>query len=613
MPRNYKRTTTRQEWDPESMKKAIQAVFNGTMGYFKAAYTYQVPKSTLQDRVNKFRQNGDLDSSTRKGLGRFKPIFSTSQEQSLVKHVLIMERRLFGLTYKDLRRLAFQFAEANNIDHSFNRTSKLAGEDWLAGFMKRHPQLSLRAAEPTSVARAMGFNMVSVNKFFDLLEGLIDQYKFLPTNIYNVDETGLTTVPKRQSRIIALKGRKQVGLASSAERGQLTTAVLCVSASGNYVPPLLIFPRIRMKAELLDGAPPGTVAVCHPSGWIQSEIFVEWLNHFISAVKPKKQNPVLLLLDGHSTHTKNLPLIEKARDNGVIILSFPPHCTHRLQPLDVSVMGPMSTYYTQEVNAWLRNNPGRVVTQFQLAKLFGAAYCKAATIQNAVSGFIKTGIFPTNRNVFGEADFAPAETTEIPATVSSASTEADINQTPYVNPTPSTSTTPPIDLMPSTSTTQPSDLMPSTSSMRLVDPTLKLETYAVPVTPTALNLIRETVSPADIMPVPKISMGRKRKTDHRRGKTAVITSSPYKNELINSSKNKTPKLNLNQPPKAIKQKPKTINDNICLYCLEEYGASRMDEGWVQCMGCKGWAHEGCTGYDSEELDDFLCMGCVASR
>lgn len=584
MPRRYKRTTARQGWDSENMRKAVQTVCDGTMGYMKAAVTFNVPKSTLQDRVNKFRQTNDLISSTSKGLGRFKPIFSSEQEHCLVEHVLLMEKRLFGLTYKDLRGLAFQFAEANKIEHTFNRASKIAGEDWLSGFMKRHPQLSLRAAEPTSVARAMGFNMVNVNKFFDLLEELIDQHKFLPTKIFNVDETGVTTVPKKQSKIIALKGRKQVGLASSGERGQLTTAVLCMSASGNFIPPLLIFPRTRMKAELLDGAPPGTISVCHPSGWIQSEIFVEWLNHFISSVKPKKEDPVLLLLDGHTTHTKNLPLIEKARDNGVIILSFPPHCTHRLQPLDVSVMSPLSTFYTQEVNTWLRNNPGRVVTQFQLSKLFGAAYCKAATIQNAVSGFTKTGIFPTNRNVFSEADFAAAETTEIHQTI------------------PPTSMPPLADrvsMLP----------MPSTSFAPFFSPALSPS--APSSTPTALNTDHEMVSPTALMPVPRISIDKKRTTDRRRGKTAVITSSPYKNELINVSKHKKPtpkrKLNLNH-----QQKKHTNNENICLYCLEEYGTSRIDDGWVQCTVCKGWAHESCTGYDSEELDDFMCTVCLAT-
>ncbi|CAH2106975.1 unnamed protein product [Euphydryas editha] len=33
--------------------------------------------------------------------------------------------------------------------------------------------------------------------------------------------------------------------------------------------------------------------------------------------------------------------------------------------------------------------------------------------------------------------------------------------------------------------------------------------------------------------------------------------------------------------------------------------SRMDEGWVQCISCNGWAHEGCTGYESDDLDFFV--------
>lgn len=44
--------------------------------------------------------------SVKKGLGRFKPVFSPSQEQNLVDHILTLEQRMFGLTYKDLRQLA---------------------------------------------------------------------------------------------------------------------------------------------------------------------------------------------------------------------------------------------------------------------------------------------------------------------------------------------------------------------------------------------------------------------------------------------------------------------------------------------------------------------------
>jgi len=53
------------------------------------------------------------------------------------------------------------------------------------------------------------------------------------SRIYNVDETGLSTVQKRTRKILAMKGKQQVGSVASGERGTTTTAVCCVSASGH--------------------------------------------------------------------------------------------------------------------------------------------------------------------------------------------------------------------------------------------------------------------------------------------------------------------------------------------------------------------------------------------
>jgi len=38
------------------------------------------------------------------------------------------------------------------------------------------------------------------------------------------------------------------------------------------------------------------------SGWMDSDLFVCWLQHFIKFVKPSRDQPVLLLLDGHGSH-----------------------------------------------------------------------------------------------------------------------------------------------------------------------------------------------------------------------------------------------------------------------------------------------------------------------
>lgn len=116
------------------------------------------------------------------------------------------------------------------------------------------------------------------------------------------------------------------------------------------------------------GLPLETKATYYPSGWMQIEIFTPtWIDHFIKYAKPSEERPILLILDGHATHVKNLELTEVQKKNMCIFLVLPPHTSHRLQPLDVSLMFPLSAYYEQTVKSWLSNNSGKVVTaQFKM-------------------------------------------------------------------------------------------------------------------------------------------------------------------------------------------------------------------------------------------------------
>lgn len=326
MPRAYKRKTDRQSWSQEGMELAIIEVMSGRMGYKKASKAFNVPQSTLEDRIRKARTK-DLTpaQAATKGMGSCTTVFSKDQEEELVNHILMMESRLFGLTLTDFRKLAYELAVKNKLKHKFSNELKIAGKDWLYGFLSRHKnQLSLRTPENTSISRAMGFNKVAVNKFFDLLESLYLKYKFSPNDIYNVDETGITTVPTKPSKVLALRGKKQVGALTSAERGTLVTAETCMSAAGNYMPTMFVFPRARENPLLLDETPPGSIAKYHPSGWMQSDIFLFWFKSFIQFSRPSAEKPVLLILDGHATHTKSLELIDMACANHVSLLCLPP-------------------------------------------------------------------------------------------------------------------------------------------------------------------------------------------------------------------------------------------------------------------------------------------------
>ena len=135
-------------------------------------------------------------------------------------------------------------AEKEGVTHPFNQTKRLAGKDCLHVFFSRNKDLSTGEAQATNLARAVGFNSPKVQAFFLLYKGA-HITPFPLSNIWKMDKSVVTNVHKPH-KIVARKGVSQVGKLTSGERGQTVTLICGMSAIGNYLPPMLIFPRVRM-------------------------------------------------------------------------------------------------------------------------------------------------------------------------------------------------------------------------------------------------------------------------------------------------------------------------------------------------------------------------------
>lgn len=116
--------------------------------------------------------------------------------------------------------------------------------------------------------------------------------------------------------------KRRVGKVASAERGQIVSIVCCLSPTGIYIPPAIIFPRKRLNPELYRDAPEGTLHLISDSGFMNTELFVEWLQHFTKFVKPTKVDPALLILDNHTSHC-SLEAILYCREHFITLLTLP--------------------------------------------------------------------------------------------------------------------------------------------------------------------------------------------------------------------------------------------------------------------------------------------------
>ena len=293
--RHRARKTDRGQYSKDQMKLAVQAVVQEKQSFRDAARNHDVNYKTLNRYVKLHNTGGDIDEV---GYKKARQVFSKQVEDHMVEYVKRAAQIYHGLTPRNIRELAFKMAKSNNLRMPKTwEEEQSAGIDWFKSFMNRNPRLSIRSPEPTSLARMSNFNRANVDAFFDNLADVTSRgVGFPPQSIYNVDETGVTTV-QRPSKIVAEKGVKQVGATVSQERGTLVTLCCAVNALGNSIPPYFVFPRVNFQAHWLATAPPGSGAAGHPkaTGWMTSENFLDFMKHFEKHARPSAEHPMPIL------------------------------------------------------------------------------------------------------------------------------------------------------------------------------------------------------------------------------------------------------------------------------------------------------------------------------
>lgn len=397
------------------LEEAVKKVLQDDWSIYKAAKFYAIPWTTLKENVVKSTEHFDCNTNVLNKfvLGKVGRPFAlpSALEVKLASYIIKMQEYGFGLTVKQIRKLAYTIA-VKGAAKRFSSANKTAGKKWFCGFKKRF-NLTLRKPENLSRYRASCTNPTLLQQFYDCLEKLLDEHNLrnCPSQIWNCDETGLMFVTTTGSKIVTSVGKKFVYRRVYAERGTTTTVLACANAAGKSGPLLIIFKGVQNIPALKTGAHCDAMVEVTPKGWINSELFLRWMQKFIESLPPAR--PVLLVMDSHASHLSPEAL-QMAEDNRIILLTFPSHTTHVLQPLDVSVYRSLKVAWSSELDMQMRKNPGKIPSRYEFHGLFNPCYEKSFSPQIIRAGFQKTGIFPFNRNAISPEAMAPSAVSEKP-------------------------------------------------------------------------------------------------------------------------------------------------------------------------------------------------------
>ena len=208
-----------------------------------------------------------------------------------------------------------------------------------------------------------------------------------------MDESGMPLDP-RPPNVVAKRGMKKVRYRVSGKKEQITI-IACANALGQCLPPMVIFEGKYLNHQWTLGEVPGTYYGMSDKGWTDQELFRHWLkNHFVRYAVPGR--PILLLLDGHSSHYEPAS-VEFANEENIILFCLPPHTTQDTQPLDCTVFGPLKRHWSSVCHQQQLCNPGMIISKLNFSKIFAEAWLKALTQVNIVAGFKKCSIYPFNR------------------------------------------------------------------------------------------------------------------------------------------------------------------------------------------------------------------------
>ena len=383
--RTYKRnpdSRSYRKYSRDSLNKALDEIRRGERTQLEASVAYNIPRGTLQNKLRLAHEN--------KVGGQF--VFTTVEEEAFVNHILTVAAWGFPVTAFDLCIIARDYLNKCGRKIAAFGANNCPSLDWAKSFCRRHTCVSIRTATNIKPTRA-AITDVEINRYFDNLEKELDGV--LASNILNYDETNLCDDPGKQ-RCIFKRGIKYAERVMHWSKSS-TSIMFCGSATGEMLPPYVIYKAEHLYSTWTEGGPPNARYNRSKNGWFDKATFTDW---FLGVVLPffkNKTGKKAIIGDNLSSHFTE-DVLNACRAHDIKFICLPPNSTHLTQPLDVAYYGPLKRQWREILTAYKRAHPkNQTVTKNYFPALL-KQLCDQIDNSNLVAGFKKTGITPLDRS-----------------------------------------------------------------------------------------------------------------------------------------------------------------------------------------------------------------------
>ena len=380
--------STRKSYKIEYKLKII-GEYKKTKNYYALSKQTKINISTLIEWVNReyeFTQESNRKNNKRlSGPGR-KLIYPADFDSALLAWFNNERENKRAVSYKQLKQEAKK------------RSGKTITLWWIRGFVRRF-NLSIRKITHTKQQTT-----VDQNKKTELVINYINSLNQLAINyeemvILNMDETPfwVDSIPKTT---LEVAGTQQIDIVTTGHEKERMSIVITCTASGIMLPSLVILKNLKSVPKC---AIPRDIFVevsgIGGSGFMNEHIMIKYINKIL--IPYLHGRPCLLILDKLKAH-KTQMVINHLKRNNIQQFLIEAGFTSELQPIDVSINGPLKRKFRDQWEKWMsesaavytRQKGNRKKPQYDISFQMISQAVKSVSDANLIKhSFIACGLY----------------------------------------------------------------------------------------------------------------------------------------------------------------------------------------------------------------------------